>query len=66
MRIASIGIPMIVGSLLLAAFLWWWSRSIPLTALLVLLAAFCAYFFRDPERSGPVGPDVALPPRTER
>lgn len=40
-------------------------RSWPLWLLAILvtaLALWCAYFFRDPERTGPRGPDVVIAP----
>ncbi|HVG39505.1 MAG TPA: phosphatidylserine decarboxylase [Pyrinomonadaceae bacterium] len=58
-------IPYLLIPLLLAAALWyfgWW----PLALACVALAAFMAYFFRDPERTAPDGGDLVLAPADGR
>ena len=65
MRLDSAGLPFIGGALLLAlvsaaAFGW------PAAILFVVLAAFFAFFFRDPERTSPADPDAVLSPADGR
>ena len=65
MRLDSAGLPFIGGALLLAlvsagAFGW------PAAILFVALAAFFAFFFRDPERASPADRDAVLSPADGR
>lgn len=71
MRIDSAGLPFIGGAMLLAlvgAVTVGWMAAVPF----VFLAAFFAFFFRDPDRVAPLGPsdrpagDVALSPADGR
>lgn len=58
-----------VGLVVLAVGLAVALRSWPLWLLafvVTLLALWCAYFFRDPERHGPRGPDVVIAPADGR
>lgn len=60
------GIPFVVGPLILALLaavagvwqVWFW----PVALLLMLLAAFMAYFFRNPRRSIPLEPGIVVAP----
>jgi phosphatidylserine decarboxylase len=55
------GIPYVVVPLVMAglsAFLGYWVPAIPF----VVVAAFMAYFFRDPERSVPIEPGIVVAP----
>ena len=65
MRIARQGIVYVLvpAALAVAVFLlgWW-----PLALMLVILAAFMAFFFRDPERQAPVDPNVVVAPADGR
>lgn len=56
-------VPLLVA-LLLAALGWGWGFTalLWLTLPCLLLAAFMAYFFRDPERTIPAGDDVVVSP----
>lgn len=59
------GWPFILGALLLAALVaWWFGRgwAIPF----VLLAAFFAFFFRDPDRTVPTGAGLVVSPADGR
>lgn len=59
------GWPFILGALVLAAAVWWWfgrNWSIPL----IVLAAFFVYFFRDPDRTVPTGPNLVVSPADGR
>src|SRR5262249_14938691 len=65
MRLDPAGLPFIGGALLLAvvsgvAIAW------PLAIPLVAVAAFFAFFFRDPDRASPVGPNIVLSPADGR
>jgi phosphatidylserine decarboxylase len=69
MRFAREGIPFILGSLALAIAVWavgaigWggtWVRA--LAVVLALLALFCVWFFRDPQRAIPSDPGLVLAP----
>src|SRR5438270_11924245 len=65
MRLDAAGLPFIGGALLLAlvsaaAFGW------PAAILFVVLAAFFAFFFRDPERTSPAASDAVLSPADGR
>jgi phosphatidylserine decarboxylase len=65
MRLDSAGLPFIGGALLLAlvsAILFGW----PAATLFVALAAFFAFFFRDPERTSPADHNVVLAPADGR
>jgi phosphatidylserine decarboxylase len=65
MKIDRAGVPFIAGALLPAAALALTGRarwSVPLAG----LAAFFAYFFRDPERSVPAGPGLVVSPADGR
>ncbi|HKB10310.1 MAG TPA: phosphatidylserine decarboxylase [Vicinamibacterales bacterium] len=65
MRLDPAGLPFIGGALLLAVvsgFAVAWVLAIPF----VVLAAFFAFFFRDPERSSPTNDDVVLSPADGR
>ncbi len=65
MRIAREGIPYILAPALLSIILLavgYWYVALPF----VLLAAFMAFFFRDPKRSPPVDPDVIVAPADGR
>ena len=53
-------IPVLAALALLWLGLWW--LSVPL----LLVAAFMAYFFRDPRRAVPAGPDVVVSPADGR
>ncbi|HEX6626103.1 MAG TPA: phosphatidylserine decarboxylase, partial [Pyrinomonadaceae bacterium] len=58
-------IPWVLIPVLAALFLLWlglWWLSVPL----LLVAAFMAYFFRDPRRVVPAGPDVVVSPADGR
>jgi phosphatidylserine decarboxylase len=59
------GWPFIVGALLLAIVVGWWLGrlwAIPI----VVLAAFFVFFFRDPERTVPAGPNLVVSPADGR
>ena len=67
MRIDSAGLPFIVGALVLAVLSWatvGWGLAIPF----VIAGAFFVFFFRDPDRRGPVGvsDDAVLAPADGR
>lgn len=65
MRIAREGIPYILAPALLSIILLavgYWYVSLPF----VLLAAFMAFFFRDPKRSPPADPNVIVAPADGR
>jgi phosphatidylserine decarboxylase len=65
MRLDPAGLPFIAGALLVALVsgaLVAWVLAIPF----VLLGAFFAFFFRDPERAVPSDPDVVLAPADGR
>ena len=65
MRLDPAGLPFIAGALLVALVsgaLVAWVLAIPF----VLLGAFFAFFFRDPERAAPPDPDVVLSPADGR
>ena len=65
MRLDPAGLPFIAGALLIALLsgaLVGWVLAIPF----VLLGAFFAFFFRDPERTGPSDPDAVLSPADGR
>jgi phosphatidylserine decarboxylase len=59
------GWPFIVGALVVALIVWWWLGrlwAIPFA----LLAAFFVFFFRDPDRRVPSGPDLIVSPADGR
>ena len=60
MRIAKEGIPFISGFGILGVCLW--LIVMPLGIILLILAGFCLYFFRDPKRIIPQGKDLVLSP----
>jgi len=65
MKIDKAGIPFIAGALIPAALLadwrrFWWAAGF------TALAAFFAYFFRDPEREVPVEPGLVVSPADGR
>jgi phosphatidylserine decarboxylase len=65
MRLDPAGLPFIGGALLLALVAGaavTWLLAIPF----VVLAAFFAFFFRDPERTSPRGPHIVLSPADGR
>jgi len=61
MRIARDGVPLVLGGLVLTLVLWFagWGG---LGLLALLLSAFVAYFFRDPERDAPRQDEAILAP----
>jgi len=64
MRLDTAGLPFIGGALLLAfvsAAVWW-----PIAVLFAALAAFFAFFFRDPERTAPADRNAVLSPADGR
>jgi phosphatidylserine decarboxylase len=57
------GIPFVLGAAAAAAaFGFFWPKSLPLAVLALLLAAFMAWFFRDPERVPPGDPGAVISP----
>jgi phosphatidylserine decarboxylase len=65
MRIDRAGWPFILGALLLALIIGWWLGrywSIPLA----VLSAFFLFFFRDPDRTIPPGPNLVVSPADGR
>ncbi|HEX8071403.1 MAG TPA: phosphatidylserine decarboxylase [Pyrinomonadaceae bacterium] len=59
------GLPFVLvplGAALGAALLGWWWLALPL----LVVAAFMAYFFRDPRRVAPDAPDVVVAPADGR
>ena len=61
MRIAKEGWPFILGLWLVAALFWWLGWMIAFWVW-VPVAVWCVAFFRDPERTGERGPNVAIAP----
>jgi phosphatidylserine decarboxylase len=58
------GWPFIALLIFLALFFgWFWS---PIAWIGLILAAWCTYFFRDPKRVVPVGPDLVVSPADGR
>jgi phosphatidylserine decarboxylase len=58
------GWPFIALLIFLALFFgWFWS---PIAWIGLILAAWCTYFFRDPKRVIPVGPDLVVSPADGR
>lgn len=67
MRIAKEGWPFIIGFWLVAALFWWLGHPGALGWTIafwvwVPVAVWCMAFFRDPERTGERGPNVAIAP----
>ena len=61
--IAPEGIPFVLGAAAVAAALYFvWPKSVPLAALALVLAAFMAWFFRDPQRVPPAEPGAVISP----
>lgn len=65
MRIDKAGVPFIAGALVPAAVLAG-ARQYAWAAGFAALGAFFAYFFRDPERAIPAGPDLVVSPADGR
>lgn len=65
MKIDKAGVPFIAGALVPAAVLAG-NRRYGWAAGLAALGAFFAYFFRDPERQVPTGPDLVVSPADGR
>jgi phosphatidylserine decarboxylase len=59
------GWPFIVGALLLALVAGWWLGRLWATPF-VVLAAFFVFFFRDPDRTVPSGPNLVVSPADGR
>lgn len=58
------GWPFIAGLVFVALFVgWFWS---PIMWIGLILAVWCAYFFRDPKRVTPVDPDLVVSPADGR
>ncbi|MEO5333348.1 MAG: hypothetical protein H7839_15145, partial [Magnetococcus sp. YQC-5] len=53
--VAKEGIPFIVGFVVVALAGSWFALFRPIEILLWMLAVWCVWFFRDPERQTPVG-----------
>src|SRR5512134_4126894 len=65
--IAREGIPFVVVPAAIAAVLYFlWPKSAPLVLLGILLAAYMAWFFRDPERIPPADPGAVISPADGR
>ncbi len=61
--IAPEGIPFVAGALALTAVLYSvWPRSLPLAVAALVLTAFVAWFFRNPERTPPSAPEAVIAP----
>lgn len=63
-RIHSAGIPFVIGFALIAALLWWWTPWLGVPAAVVAL--WCVWFFRDPERATPALPGIVYSPADGR
>jgi phosphatidylserine decarboxylase len=59
------GWPFILGALIAAGGIWWWQGRLWAVPFL-LLAAFFVFFFRDPERTVPSGPNLVVAPADAR
>ena len=59
------GWPFIVGALLLAIVVGWWLGRLWAMPF-VVLAAFFVFFFRDPDRTVPAGPNLVVSPADGR
>ena len=57
--------PFILGTLVLAAGVWWWQGRVWALPFIVL-AAFFVFFFRDPERVIPSDPNLVVSPADAR
>ncbi|MBI5577092.1 MAG: phosphatidylserine decarboxylase family protein [Deltaproteobacteria bacterium] len=61
--IAPEGIPFVLGAAgVTAALFFVWPKSVPLAAVALVLTAFMAWFFRDPERVPPPEPGAVISP----
>jgi phosphatidylserine decarboxylase len=58
--------PPLIAGLLVLAFAFRWSVALWIGAVLLFLAAFVAYFFRDPERQIPADPAAIVSPADGR
>jgi len=54
------GYPFVAGFAVATVVLWW--LTAPLGWLGLIAAVWCAYFFRDPARVTPLGPDLVIAP----
>jgi phosphatidylserine decarboxylase len=54
------GYPFVAGFAVATLILWW--LAAPLGWLGLIAAVWCAYFFRDPARVTPLGPDLVIAP----
>lgn len=65
--IAPEGIPFVLAAAAVTAALYFlWPKSLPLAVAGLLLTAFMAWFFRDPERVPPVEPGAVISPADGR
>lgn len=65
--IAPAGIPFVLAAAAVTAALYFvWPKSLPLAVLGLLLTAFMAWFFRDPERVPPAEPGAVISPADGR
>ncbi|MBI5420296.1 MAG: phosphatidylserine decarboxylase family protein [Deltaproteobacteria bacterium] len=61
--IAPEGVPFVLSAAAVAAALYFlWPKSLPLAVCALLLAAFVAWFFRNPERIPPAEPGAVISP----
>jgi phosphatidylserine decarboxylase len=65
--IAPEGIPFVLGAAAVTAVLYFlWPKSVPLAVVGLLLTAFMAWFFRDPDRVPPADPGAVVSPADGR